>query len=187
MSLLLLFAVSMFACSDATKKAEIERVESKAVSVPSSAGVLDPEEQKTIEQGVTAEPKHPLSQFNAEEVEYARVWLQETRNKEVKPLVVRKVAKGEKINPYDETSAVYPSEAIMLSGSHSVDGSVVYSSNGDGTITVYDIPSHWPSPSQVETTMEAYTTNILKEAIRKNLETGETGDVIQIIQQLKKT
>ncbi|API92415.1 hypothetical protein KM914_11270 [Virgibacillus pantothenticus] len=66
-------------------------------------------------------------------MEYARVWLQLGEIKDVDELNVRHIPAGTPLNPDDETSVNYPEDVIQLAGSRLVDGSVTYSSNGDGT------------------------------------------------------
>lgn len=87
--------------------------------------------------------KDILSNYSTEEIEYARIWLQLGAIKDVEELNIRHISAGTPLNPDDETSASYPEDVIQLSGSRLVAGSVTYSSNGDGTINVYNIPLRW--------------------------------------------
>ena len=51
---------------------------------------------------------------------------------------------GEPINPYNkEASKVYPDGTILLSPSYMYLGHVIFKDNGDGTVTFYDVPSHF--------------------------------------------
>ncbi len=128
------------------------------------------------------EEKEGLSQYSSEQIEYARIWLQLGPNQEIDELNVRHISAGEPINIYDDTSATYPKDVISLSGSRSVDGSVTYSSNGDGTINVYDVPLHWTSPAQVEEGfMKEYTENIIKEASLVSVDPGDDEEIIKFI------
>ena len=61
---------------------------------------------------------------------------------------------------YEEDSAVFHEDVIQLTGEFTADGKVVYNSNGDGTINIYDIPSHWPAEYELEGGVKAYTTKI---------------------------
>lgn len=51
---------------------------------------------------------------------------------------------GEPINPYNkEASKAYPDGTILLSPSYMYLGHVIFKDNGDGTVTFYDVPSHF--------------------------------------------
>ncbi|WP_026703211.1 hypothetical protein [Salibacterium aidingense] len=58
-------------------------------------------------------------------------------------MYVEHISTGEPLHADDETSIDYPEDVIQLSGSRLVDGSVTYSSNGNGTINEYNIPKRW--------------------------------------------
>ncbi|OAK68082.1 hypothetical protein ABB05_16075 [Lederbergia galactosidilytica] len=100
-------------------------------------------ETSVEEEKATPNEEDPLSAYSAEEIEYARVWLQLGPNQEVEELNVYHFPAGEVLNPDDETSANYPEDVIQLAGARLVDGSVTYSGNGDGTINVYNVPLRW--------------------------------------------
>lgn len=126
-----------------------------------------------------------LSHYSAAEIEYARVWLQLGPNPEIDELNVRHISAGEPVNLYDETSANYPEDVIVLEGSRSVDGSITYSGNGDGTINVYDVPSHWSSPAQVEENfMKEYTEEIINNTKLVPIDPGDDEKVIYFIEMI---
>lgn len=89
------------------------------------------------------EVRETLSQYSSEQIEYARVWLQLGPNQDLAHLNVRHIPAGTPLNPDDDTNVGYPEDVIQLSGSRIVDGIVTYSSNGDGTINVYNVPYRW--------------------------------------------
>lgn len=82
----------------------------------------------------------PLTGYSAEEIEYARVWLQLGPNQQIDGLYVRHIPAGTPLEPDYFPVVSYPEDVVQLSGSRIVDGSVTYSSNGDGTINVYNVP-----------------------------------------------
>src|SRR5699024_4173162 len=113
------------------------------------------------------------------------VWLQLGPNPEIDELNVRHISAGEPVNLYDETSANYPEDVIVLEGSRSVDGSITYSGNGDGTINVYDVPSHWSSPAQVEENfMKEYTEEIINNTKLVPIDPGDDEKVIYFIEMI---
>ncbi|MFD1450405.1 MULTISPECIES: hypothetical protein [Oceanobacillus] len=125
-----------------------------------------------------------LSEYSADEIEFARVWLQIIGNQDIEELNVYHTSAGEQVNPYEETSVDYPEDVITLGGGIMADGIVTYSGNGDGTINLYDVPSHWPSEDQIDTSMEEYTENIVKNTEKIYIETGNDEEVTALIKKL---
>lgn len=125
-----------------------------------------------------------LSEYPAEEIEFARVWLQIIGNQDVEELNVYHISAGEQVNPYDDHSVDYPEDVITLGGGIMADGIVTYSGNGDGTINLYNIPSHWPSKEQIDTSMEEYTDDIIENTEQIYIETGNDEEVITLIEKL---
>jgi hypothetical protein len=140
---------------------------------------VDLEEATSQDQSSSTED--PLSTYPSEKIEYARVWLQVIGNKGVGELNVRHISAGEQLNPYDDNSVDYPEDVIVLSGKIMADGIVTYSGNGDGTINVYDVPSHWPSSEQIEGSMEDYTKGIVEGTEQVSVGKGEDDEVIGLI------
>jgi hypothetical protein len=125
-----------------------------------------------------------LSQYSSKEIEYARVWLQVIGNKDATEINVRQISAGEAVNPYDEDSAVYPENVIVLAGDIMADGTVTYSGNGDGTINIYNIPSHWPSAQQLEVSMKEYTEKIISNTEKVYINPGDDEAVLELIEKL---
>src|SRR5699024_1666862 len=98
----------------------------------------DPPVKKLVQKEVNV-----LDGFSDEKIEYARVWLQVIGNTETSEINVHYIKAGDPVNAYDEQSANYPEDVIYLSGEFMASGNIVYSGNGDGTINIYDVPSHW--------------------------------------------
>lgn len=122
-----------------------------------------------------------LDGYSSEEIEYARVWLQIVGNQDIEALNISHIAAGEQVNPYEEDSVDYPEDVITLYGKFMAEGTVVYSGNGDGTINLYEVPSHWPSNEQIDESMEEYTENILKNTELIYIETGNDEDIKNLI------
>ncbi|GEP85722.1 lipoprotein [Staphylococcus piscifermentans] len=58
---------------------------------------------------------------------------------------------GNVLNPYNADNSIkFPEGTQMLSGSPTAAGLVTYSNNGDGTINVYNVPSHFHDPRWLE-------------------------------------
>ncbi|PRX62995.1 hypothetical protein B0G93_14116 [Bacillus sp. V-88] len=128
--------------------------------------------------------KDPLATYPSEKIEYARVWLQVIGNGDVEELNVRHISAGEQLNPYDDKSVAYPEDVIVLTGKASADGTVTYSGNGDGTINVYDVPSHWPSSEQIEESMEEYTKKIVDGMEKVSVDAGDEEEVVGLIEKI---
>lgn len=56
--------------------------------------------------------------------------------------------KGTPISPYGKGSIDWPFDVVVLTGGMSADGMICYTSNHDGTINRYDVPSHWHQPEE---------------------------------------
>jgi hypothetical protein len=121
----------------------------------------------------TDKNKSYLNNFNSEEIEYARVWYQliSTKNdlKGIRDVYVTEIPKGSKVNPQAQDSAVYKEDVVKLEAPMKAGGSVTYSSNGDGTINVYNnIPYKWESPQNSD---YSQMDKVTRKAIEDNVET----------------
>jgi hypothetical protein len=122
----------------------------------------------------TDKNKSYLNNFNSKEIEYARVWYQliSTRNdlKGIKNVYVTEIPKGSKVNPQaKKNSAIYKKKVVKLEAPMRAGGSVTYSSNGDGTINVYNnIPYKWENSQNSD---YSQMNKIKKKAIEENIET----------------
>ena len=122
-----------------------------------------------------------LAEYSNEQVEYARIWLQLGANQVIDELNVRHIPAGTPLNPNDETSVNYPEGVIQLAGSRLVDGSVTYSSNGDGSINVYNVPLRWDG---IYPAGEKFYTGIIKNTKLVNVNPGHDEKVIELINLL---
>ncbi len=113
-----------------------------------------------------------LLPYSDEEIEYARVWLavmgedylEQVDSNDQFRLGVTLIPKGEHIgygkNTYDVT---WPKNVIVLYANVSAMGQIFYSSNFDGTVSVYtEMPSHWHY-SQEEFEDETFMMNLLNK------------------------
>ncbi|MBO0485949.1 hypothetical protein [Vagococcus fluvialis] len=113
-----------------------------------------------------------LLPYSDEEIEYARVWLavmgedylEQVDSNDQFRLGVTLIPKGEHIgygkNTYDVT---WPKNVIALYANVSAMGQIFYSSNFDGTVSVYtEMPSHWHY-SQEEFEDETFMMNLLNK------------------------
>lgn len=118
--------------------------------------------------------KDVLEGYNSKEIEYARVWLQVVGNNETKEINVHYIKSGTPVNEYDTSSANYQEDVILLTGDYMASGSVIYSGNGDGTINIYDVPSHWQEGILPEgETMQNFTSDIIKNTELVYIEPNE--------------
>lgn len=151
-------------------------------------GISDSDNQSTPggENAQIQQEESQLSAYSTEEIEYARIWLQLGPNQEIEELTVQKIKAGTLINPNDETSAIYPEDVIQLTGSRLVDGSITYSSNGNGSINLYNVPLRWDSSTENgdESFMKGYTEKVIEEKEVIDIDSGNDQDVIRLIQLL---
>lgn len=143
----------------------------------------DPEENADNDSSTTNE-NDILAEYSAEEIEYARVWLEVIDNKDIDTLNVWHHSEGEQVNQHDDDSVGYPEDVISLGGDAMVDGVVTYSGNGDGTINLYDVPSHWPASEQIDESMEEYTQDIIDNPEKIEVDLGDDEEVEELINKI---
>lgn len=146
-----------------------------------STGYID--NQKKDDDGEAE--KGILSDYSDEEIEHARVWLEVIDNKDIDHLYVSHQSKGEDVNINDDDSVGYPEDVISLSGDAMADGVVTYSGNGDGTINLYDVPSHWPAPEQIDESMEEYTQDIIDHPEEVEIDAGDDDEVQEMAEKIE--
>nr|WP_249261018.1 hypothetical protein [Virgibacillus pantothenticus] len=125
--------------------------------------------------------ENALSNYSTEEMEYARVWLQLGEIKDVDELNVRHIPAGTPLNPDDETSVNYPDDVIQLAGSRLVDGSLTYSSKGDGTVNVYNVPLRWDGKNSAG---EKFYTEIIETTEVISVNPGDNNQIIELIDKM---
>ena len=155
-----------------------EMKSSEAVEVDSASSSQSTDE---VESSLPSETHTTLNDYSNEEIEYARIWLQLGANQELDQLYAKKIPAGTPLNPDDETSAVYPEEVIQLTGTRLVDGSITYSSNGDGTINLYTVPLRWDG---VYPAGKEFYRDLLDQTKQVSIEPNVEEDIIELIQLL---
>ena len=146
-------------------------------------------EQKDSPNAKEKEPS-ALSKYSSEQIEYARVWLQLGPNQEIDSLYVKQIPKGTPLNPDEGNSLKYPEDVVQLSGSRLVDGVVTYSSNGDGTINVYDVPVRWyggfPPPEDIDKEkVQEEMRNIINNTNKVYINPNHEEKVVAVIKKIK--
>ena len=153
---------------DSSEAAEVE-------PVSSSQGTVE------IESNAPPQTNTAFNDYSNEEIEYAQIWLQLGANQELDQLYARKIPAGTPLNPDDETSAVYPEEVTQLTGTRLVDGSITYSSNGDGTINLYNVPLRWDG---VYPAGEKFYSEMLDQTKQVSIEPNAEENIVELIQLL---
>lgn len=123
-----------------------------------------------------------LSNYMTQEIEYARVWLELGDRQAIDTLYAERIPAGEPLHPDDKTSLDYPENVVQLSGEQLIDGVVTYSSNGDGTVNVYNVPKRWDGKNPAG---EAFYQDIIDETIQHPIPTGEDEQVEELIQKIE--
>lgn len=130
--------------------------------------------------------QNDYSGYSDAQVEAARVWA----------YVIQSVPKELNINEstagtyiYQSGMGVtYPKTVHHLYSSYSAEGNVTYASNGDGTVTIYPVPSHWQQPADELNSQEymtQFTQGILDHAETVTLPDGDPDMIRQILAVLK--
>lgn len=147
------------------------------------------ENENTVGDSGGSEEDDPLSNYSTEEIEYARVWLEVVDNKDIDTLKVSHISEGESVGQYEDKSVKYPEDVVHLFTDFLAGGNVFYSSNGDGSINLYDVPTRWPTPEQLKEernqTMEEYTQSIIDNPEKVMIDPGDDEEVEKIIRKIR--
>lgn len=173
------------------KKSKISDTSSSTTSTTSNSPLSDKSDTNAVSSEAQNEASvesttntSSLSNYTNDQIEYARVWLAYGANQNIDELDVLEIPAGTLINPNDKTSSVYTKKTIQLSGSRLVDGVVTYSSNGNGTINLYNVPKRWDSvdtKSLEKNYMKNYTQSLIDNAKVANIPTGDEVSVEKLI------
>ena len=89
---------------------------------------------------------------------------------------------GEPINPYNEdASEVYPEGTVVLSPSVTALGHITFKDNNDGTVTFYDVPSHFQDHRWTEDGYSKQeTARILKNGQTKKIKNALDSDIEKV-------
>lgn len=166
--------------SNLEEKADEPELKTKSKQPVADESTEVASENEESEESNTTE-ENALSAYSSAEIEYARVWLALGPNQEIDQLNVVHIPAGEPINPDDETSLSYPEDVIQLSGSRLVDGSVVYSGNGDGTVNVYRVPLRWDGEYPAG---EEFYQDIIDNTELEYIDPGNDVEVLELIDLL---
>ncbi|AKF32200.1 MULTISPECIES: hypothetical protein [Bacillus] len=129
-----------------------------------------------------SQPNNMSADYSPLQIEYARIWLQLGENQQIDELNVRRIPDGALVNPDDHTGARYPEDVTQLAGSRLVDGSVTYSSNGDGTIQVYNVPLRWESCEDTDQgVMKEVTEEMIRHTKKVSVDTGDNEKIRRLI------
>ena len=124
--------------------------------------------------------------YSSNQVEAARVWAYVIQSVP-KELNINESAAGTYI--YQGGMGVtYPKTVHHLYGSYSAEGNVTYASNGDGTVTIYPVPSHWQQSADELNSQEymtQFTQGILDLAETVTLPDGDPDTIRQILAVLQ--
>ena len=124
-----------------------------------------------------------LNDYKAIDIEYARI-IEMIGYPGSGTVYATKEPAGTAIVSNIADSPVFPQAVTYLTGEYTADGMIVYSSHGNGYITLYPVPSHWHQDDQSEEGYRKYAQEILDSAIDVYV---EVGDEAKIISRLERT
>lgn len=124
--------------------------------------------------------------YTSAQVEVARVWAYVIKSVPTE-LSINEKSAGTKIY-FGGLGVDYPKDVRQLFTPISAEGHVTYASNGDGTVTIYPVPSHWQQSADElnsEEFMTQFTQGILDHAETVTLPDGDPDMIRQILAVLK--
>lgn len=175
--------------SESTTETENGSIEDDSEANDSKEENEEPSIENSSEpSGETTEGSTPLDAYSTEEIEYARIYLQFGPNPEIEELYIEHITAGTQINPLDDGSVDYPEDVVQLAGSRLVDGAITYSSNGDGTINLYNVPKRWVNPDSYNNdsdVMQEETQEIINNTETVYVEPGNDAEVAEMASRIK--
>lgn len=130
--------------------------------------------------------KNDYPGYTDAQVEAARVWAYVIKSVPTE-LSINEKSAGTKIY-FGGLGVDYPKDVRQLFTPISAEGHVTYASNGDGTVTIYPVPSHWQQSADElnsEEFMTQFTQGILDHAETVTLPDGDPDMIRQILAVLK--
>ena len=124
--------------------------------------------------------------YTSAQVEAARVWAYVIKSVPTE-LSINEKSAGTKIY-FGGLGVDYPKDVRQLFTPISAEGHVTYASNGDGTVTIYPVPSHWQQSADElnsEEFMTQFTQGISDHAETVTLPDGDPDLIRQILAVLK--
>lgn len=188
-TLLIITAFLLVACGEDTKQNEENNVVEDNQSTNDAESKQSESDNDSSDEASSKENnesnsnvENPLSDYSSEEIEYARIWLQLGANQDVDTLYAEHISAGEPLNSDDESTVDYPEDVVQLSGTRLVDGVVTYSSNGDGTINVYNVPKRWDGMNPAG---EVFYEDIIENTELISVDPGADENVEALIKMLE--
>lgn len=123
-----------------------------------------------------------LNDYKAIDIEYARI-IEMIGYPGSGTVYATKEPAGTAIVSNIADSPVFPQAVTYLTGEYTADGMIVYSSHGNGYITLYPVPSHWHQDDQSEEGYRKYAQEILDSAIDVYVEVGEEARIISRLER----
>lgn len=164
---------------------EEQQVEEQAqVETPKDEAVDQAEtSEPTIQEKRAANDAVLFPNDAPEEIEYARLWYDHTKSQTPPHLTVLFKEAGAPINESTEDETiVFPEDVVILVGEFTADGMMTYHSNGDGTINVYDVPSHWHQDSDEK--IRLATQRVLDTVTTRDVPEGDPDAIAYILRNM---
>lgn len=136
--------------------------------------------------GTDEAEEHSLDNYSVQEIEYARIILMTGLVDPESPTVyVGQYPAGSPVAEGYEETVTFPMATTALVGEYGFMGLIIYSSHGDGHITIYPVPSHWHQEDQSPEGYREYAQSILDDAVKVYVDPGNPEEVIQLIESIR--
>ena len=165
-----------------SEEAENERVRAEEERQRELAEALEAAAEAEAAAGEIDISGKSLNDYKAIDIEYARI-IEMIGYPGSGTVYATKKPAGTAIVSNIADSPVYPQAVTFLTGEYTADGMIVYSSHGNGYITIYPVPSHWHQADQSEEGYRKYAQEILDSAIEVYVEVGEEAKIISRLER----
>ena len=165
-----------------SEEAENERVRAEEERQRELAEALEAAAEAEAAAGEIDISGKSLNDYKAIDIEYARI-IEMIGYPGSGTVYATKEPAGTAIVSNIADSPVFPQAVTYLTGEYTADGMIVYSSHGNGYITLYPVPSHWHQADQSEEGYRKYAQEILDSAIEVYVEVGEEAKIISRLER----
>ena len=165
-----------------SEEAENERVRAEEERQRELAEALEAAAEAEAAAGEIDISGKSLNDYKAIDIEYARI-IEMIGYPGSGTVYATKEPAGTAIVSNITDSPVFPQAVTYLTGEYTADGMIVYSSHGNGYITLYPVPSHWHQDDQSEEGYRKYAQEILDSAIEVYVEVGEEAKIISRLER----
>jgi predicted small secreted protein len=131
-----------------------------------------------------------LANYTAEQIQYAKVWLtfaKGSTDNYISALDVSHESAGSPVGNGRAAGAVgFPQAVTEIIAMPLAGGGITYADNGDGTITVYEVPLHFQDRRFMEPAFgKQFTQSLIEHAVTENVQSFTNEQLLTILEKMQ--